>query len=230
MADKLIVHDAAAMNDRMRKLIRETRVDCTYMHKGRRASYKQEIARRCAGLPAVLDIGRCMREYHDQLDCGLVDTLDINDFGDYPNIVADICQPFPREFEERYDAVIALSILEHVYEPFAAIANIRHLLKNGGTAFIYVPFLFRYHSPPDNLIQDYYRFSRDGAAYLVREFSDVTIYPVRGRFSTVANMFLFWKRTIERRFGSGPNRVLDLAASERDNLLQASGYNITAVK
>lgn len=230
MAEKLILHDAIAMNDRMRKLIRETRIDCTYMHKERSVSYKQEIVERCAGLSAVLDIGRCMREYHDKLDCGQVDTLDINDFGDYPNIVADICQPFPKEFEGRYDAIVALSILEHVYDPFAAIANIRHLLKPGGTAFIYVPFLFRYHSPPDNLIQDYYRFTRDGVAYLFREFDEVTIYPVRGRYSTIANMFLFWKRIVERRMGSKINKLLDLPVSRNDNILQASGYNITAVK
>lgn len=229
MVDKQIVHDATAINERMRKLISETRIDYTYMHKDRAASYKQEIVDRCANLQAVLDIGRCMREYHGKLVCGRVDTLDVNDFGDYPNIVADICQPFPAEFDGRYDAVIALSILEHVYDPFAAAANIRRLLKKGGTAFIYVPFLFRYHAPPDREFHDYFRFSRDGVACLFKEFSDVTVYPVRGRYSTIVNMFSFWKRRVEKHFGSLPNKTLDAVASNEDNLLQASGFNITAI-
>lgn len=230
MAGKRVLHDANAVNEELRRLIRDTRVDTTYMHKDRSASYKQEIVDKCSGMDAVLDVGRCLREYHDRLACERVDTLDINDFGDYPNIVADICQPFPKEFAGRYDAVVALSILEHVYDPFAAAANIHRLLKPGGTAFIYVPFLFRHHAPPDMRFQDFYRFSRDGVAYLFREFSDVTVFPVRGRYSTIANMFACWKRMVEKRFGSSLNKMLDSAASNRDNLLQASGYNVTAVK
>lgn len=230
MADKEILHDVGAINETMRALIRGTRIDYTYMHKDRAVSYKQAIIEACAGRDTVLDVGRCLREYHDKLDCGRVDTLDINDFGDYPNIVADICQPFPAAYAGRYDAVIALSILEHVYDPFAATANIHTLLKPGGTAYVYVPFLFRYHAPPDMQFQDYYRFSRDGVAYLFRDFSDVTVYPVRGRYSTIANMFQFWKSRVERRFGSVPNKFLDSVAYRQDNLLQASGFNITAVK
>lgn len=230
MSEKQVLHDTRSVNAGMRALVREARIDYRYMHRRRRMSYKQEIVDACAGLGAVLDVGRCMREFHERLDCGRVDTLDINDFGDYPNIVADLCQPFPAEFEGRYDAVVALSILEHVYDPFAATANIHRLLKAGGTAYVYVPFLFRYHAPPDMSFQDYYRFSRDGVAYLLRGFSDVTIYPVRGRYSTIANMFRFWKRSVERRLGSLPNRVLDSLARREDSLLQASGFNVTAVK
>lgn len=230
MADKEVLHDTGAANDAMRAIIDRTRIDYTYMHKDRGANYKQEIVDACAGMDAVLDVGRCLREFHDKLDCARVDTLDINDFGDYPNIVADICQPFPKAFEGRYDVVVALSILEHVYDPFAGVQNIRTLLKDGGRAYVYVPFLFRYHAPADLRFQDFYRFSRDGVAYMFREFSDVTVYPVRGRYSTIANMFRFWKRRVERRLGSRANRLLDRAASRQDNLLQASGFNITAVK
>lgn len=230
MPEKHILHDTQATNDRMRALIARCRVDNRYMHKARNASYKQEIVDACRGMDMVLDVGKCMREYHDRLECGRADTLDINDFGDYPNIVADLCQPFPKELEARYDAVIALSILEHVYDPLAAADNIRLLLKPGGKAFVYVPYLYRYHAPVDLKFQDYCRFSRDALAYMFRDFSDVTLYPVRGRYSSVVNLLRFWKRHVEKRAGSRLNRILDLPASEADNLLQASGYNVTAVK
>lgn len=230
MTEKHILHDTETTNDAMRALIARCRVDNRYMHKARDASYKQEIVDACAGLDAVLDVGKCLREYHERLRCGRVDTLDINDFGDYPNIVADLCQPFPDEFAGRYDAVIALSILEHVYDPLAAADNIHFLVKPGGTAFIYVPYLYRYHAPPDLKFQDYCRFSRDALAYMFRDFSQVTIYPVRGRYSSIFNMLRFWKRHVEKRTGSRVNKLVDLPASKADNLLQASGYNITAVK
>lgn len=230
MPEKLILHDTQATNERMRALIARMRIDNRYMHKARGASYKQEIVDACEGLDAVLDVGRCLREYHGRLDCGRVDTLDINDYGDYPNIVADLCQPFPKEFEGSYDAVVALSILEHVYDPLAAVENIRLLLKPGGRAFVYVPYLYRYHAPADLAFQDYCRFSRDALAYMFRDFAQVTLYPVRGRYSSIFNLFRFWKRHVEKRAGSRLNRILDLPAREADNLLQASGYNVTAVK
>lgn len=230
MAQKHILHDTEATNAALRAVIARARVDYRYLHKAREASYKQEIVEACRGMATVLDVGRCLREYHGKLECGQVDTLDINDFGDYPNIVADLCQPFPKEFEARYDAVIALSILEHVYDPLAATGNIRKLLKPGGKAFVYVPYLYRYHAPPDLKFQDYCRFSRDAVAYMFRDFADVTIYPVRGRYSSILNMFRFWKKHVETRAGSRLNKILDLPASEADNLLQASGYNVTAVK
>lgn len=230
MPEKQVLHDTQAANERMRALIARARIDNRYMHKARSASYKQEIVDACAGLDAVLDVGKSLREYHGRLDCGRVDTLDINDFGDYPNIVADLCQPFPKDFEARYDAVVALSILEHVYDPLAAAENIRLLLRPGGTAFIYAPYIYRYHAPADLMFQDYCRFSRDALAYMFRDFSEVTIYPVRGRYSSILNLLRFWKRHVETRAGSRLNKLVDSPASKSDNLLQASGYNVTAVK
>ncbi len=46
-----------------------------------------------------------------------------------PDILGDACSPFPDWMHGRYDAVIALALLEHVYDPAAAVANFRAALR-----------------------------------------------------------------------------------------------------
>ncbi len=130
----------------------------------------------------------------------------------------------------RYDAVIALAILEHVYDPAAAIANFRRALKPGGRLFLYVPWIWRYHAPKDLIFQDYQRLSRDGLAYALRDFDEVTLYPLRGKYSAIANLLKWWKPVIERRFGGRINRLLDARASDWRNTIQASGFFAEAVR
>ncbi len=126
--------------------------------------------------------------------------------------------------------VIALAILEHVYDPPAAVANFRAALKPGGRLFLYVPWMWRYHAPPDLMFQDYQRLSRDGLAYLLRDFDDVTLYPIRGKYSAIVNHLKFWKSLVERRFGGRINRALDWRASPWRNTVQASGFFAEATK
>ncbi|MEO0763502.1 MAG: methyltransferase domain-containing protein, partial [Pseudomonadota bacterium] len=156
--------------------------------------------------------------------------LDLNDIeaGDEnlfrPDLLGDICQPLPDWMAGRYDAVIALALLEHVYDPAAAVANMHRVLRPGGRLFVYVPWMWRYHAPRSLVFQDYQRLSRDGMAYLLRDFEDVTLYPIRGKYAAIANMLKLWKRGVERRFGGRVNRLLDARASAFRNTVQASGY------
>ena len=150
--------------------------------------------------------------------------------GDYPDILGDVCSPFPDWMGARYDAVIALAILEHVYDPTAAVANFRRALKPGGKLFLYVPWMWRYHAPRDLMFQDYQRLSRDGMAYLLRDFEDVTLYPLRGKYSAILNMLKFWKAQVERRFGTRINRLADARASDWRNTIQTSGFFAEARK
>jgi len=225
--EKRSLHDTVGINDGLKAIIERAIIDTRFQHndifRGAVVDWTQDAT-------AILDVGKSMRDHYDRLPAGATETLDINDFGDYPDILGDICSTFPPHYHGHYDAVIALAILEHVYDPQAAVEVIHSILKPGGTAYLYVPFLFRYHGPPDLSFQDYHRFSRDGFAYLLRNFETVTLYPVRGRFSTAINLFPFWKRKVEARFGGRINKWLDRFARPRKNLLQASGYYAVARK
>ena len=67
-------------------------------------------------------------------------------------------------------------------------------------------------------------------AYLLRDFEEVTLYPIRGRYSAILNMLKFWKRRVERRFGGRLNRLVDARASAWRNTVQASGFFAEATK
>ena len=93
----------------------------------------------------VLDIGKAMRDKHKKIVCKKLETLDVNDFGDYPDIICDICSDVSG-LEKKYDKIICLAILEHVYNPFKAIENLRSMLKDNGMIYGFVPYLYKYHA------------------------------------------------------------------------------------
>jgi len=186
-----------------------------------------------ANCSMVLDVGQSSRERFSLFDREKIETMEIN-LDDQPaDIIDDICAPSRLEYG-RYDGIVCLSGLEHVYDPFAAIAQIHKLLQPGGYLLLHLPFLFRYHAPQDLTFTDGYRFSRDGIAWLLRDFSEVRLYSIRGPYSSIFNLHKFWKKSIENRFGSGPARWLDrigLRLFRRPTRnLQVSGYYVCARK
>ncbi len=223
---KTRIHDVDGLNARLQAITRRARIDLRFLHDDRSRAH---IVERTRGAERILDIGAGMREQLSAL-AGQVDTLDLNDFGDYPDILGDVCSPFPSEMHGRYDAVIALAILEHVYDPPAAVANFRAALKPGGRLFLYVPWMWRYHAPRGLMFQDYQRLSRDGMAYLLRDFDEVTLYPIRGKYSAILNMMKFWKAQVEKRLAGRLNRLVDARASDWRNTVQASGFFAEAIK
>ena len=152
-----------------------------------------------------------------------IDTLDVNDFGDYPDIICDICSDI-NGLQNKYDKIICLAILEHVYNPFKAIDNLKSMLKENGIIYGYVPYLFYYHAPKDLKFQDYFRFSKDALAYLFKDFKEIELYPVRGRISTPFNIMFAgrWKKYIEK---TNLNIFLDKFVNNEKNLKQCSGFN-----
>ena len=93
----------------------------------------------------ILDVGKSMREKYEKIQSKSIETLDVNDFGDYPDIICDICSDISG-LESKYDKIICIAVLEHVYDPTSAIANLNKMLKNGGILYGYVPYLFQYLS------------------------------------------------------------------------------------
>jgi len=61
------------------------------------------------------------------------------------------------------DVIVSQETLEHVAEPFEAIAEINRVLKPGGLLYLQLPFTIGYHPGPD----DFWRFTREGIEQLV---------------------------------------------------------------
>ena len=175
----------------------------------------------------ILDCGQSLRNYANAVkeNAKSVETLDINEFGNYPDYLVDVCDERGMSFfAGKYDFVIAFSLLEHVYDPFKASANLFAALKPGGQLIGSAPFLFPRHGPVDLSYQDFWRFSRDSYAVLFPAASNITLFPLRGRISTAINVLtLRYRFSFEQRFKKISLRTNRLA-SRNGNELQASGY------
>lgn len=87
------------------------------------------------------------------------------------DVIGDICETNPELGDAEFDMVVCTHVLEHVADPFAAVAEIRRVLKPGGIAFVVVPLNFRIHGPlPDN-----WRFTEHGCRALFRQFVTVEV-------------------------------------------------------
>jgi SAM-dependent methyltransferase len=86
-----------------------------------------------------------------------------------PDILGDICT---HDFgETSFDVIVLSEVLEHVHSPHLAIENIHRILKTDGRLILTVPFIFPIHERP----RDYFRYTRYGLEFLLREFRDVRI-------------------------------------------------------
>ena len=107
MTEKKHIHDVAGLNARLQAITRRARIDMRYLHDDRSRQHIVAATRDCT---RILDVGAGMRDHLGAL-AGRVETLDLNDFGDDPDILGpdilgDVCSPFPDWMEARYDAGI----------------------------------------------------------------------------------------------------------------------------
>ena len=87
-----------------------------------------------------------------------VETLDINPISE-ATYIADLCQDNADTIEgNRFDIVVCTEVLEHTLNPFAAVGEIKRILRKGGKVFFSAPFNFRIHGP----LPDCWRFSEHG--------------------------------------------------------------------
>ena len=207
--------------------IDNAKIDLFYIKNN--ADFRNEIIKNINSEDIILDIGKGMREKYEKIQSKSKETLDVNEFKNYPDIMFDLCDELDPVLKERYDKIICLAILEHVYNPFLAVDNLKSMLKENGTIFGYVPYLFYYHAPNDLKFQDYFRFSKDALIYLFKDFSEFKLYPIRGRLSTPLNILFEgrWKRYMEK---TPINIFLDKFFSDEKNTKQCSGFNFIAKK
>jgi SAM-dependent methyltransferase len=111
--------------------------------------------------------------YADKVDYKVMDP--VPDY--HPDLVGDIhALPF---VDNSIDAIICISVLEHVEDPIRAFEEMYRVLKPGGYCFIYVPFLYYYHAER-GYYADYWRFTKDILELLSKPFSSREMCGVRG--------------------------------------------------
>ncbi len=218
---KKIIGNPNKTNNDLINLIKKTKINNYYIKNQK--DFRDRILQEIEPHDHVLDIGMAMRDKFKKINSKVLETLDVNDFGDYPDIICDICSDITG-LEKKYNKIICIAILEHVYNPSAAVINLKNMLKDNGIIYGYVPYLYQYHAPNDLKFQDYFRFSKDALAYLFKDFKEVELFPIRGRISAPLNILFAskWKKYAEK---TNVNIYLDKLVSDEKNSKQCSGFN-----
>ena len=216
-----IIGEPHKINQKNIEIINKTKINNHFIKNNN--DFRETIVKQIEINDEVLDVGKSMRGFFDKIKSKSIITLDVNEFKDYPDIVFDLCDELPENLNRKFDKIICIAILEHVYNPFKAVGNLKKMLKENGTIYGYVPYLYKYHAPNDLMFQDYFRFSKDALSYLFKDFKEVELFPVRGRVSTPFNLLFAgkWKKYIEK---TGINILLDKISSNEKNSEQCSGF------
>ena len=88
-----------------------------------------------------------------------------------PTYVGDLTKHNISIPDNKYDCIVAMEVLEHTIEPFAAIRELRRILKDGGHLLLSAPLNWRIHGP----LPDCWRFTEHGFKVLLRDFDIVEI-------------------------------------------------------
>ncbi len=222
------INDPEKNHDKVKKILEKSQINLNFIKK--KQDFRQYIIEYISQNQSVLDIGQSMREFSKKINAKKNDTLDINKFEGYPNIQADLCEKnLSQLVNNKYDVIICLAVLEHCYDPFEAVKNIRDMLEENGKFFGYVPFLYNYHAPKDLKFYDFFRFSKDGVSYLLKDFKEIEIFPVRGKLSALGNMLLggYWKNFLEK---FSIHILIDKFFKDQINISQTSGFYFIAKK
>ncbi|MEX0651989.1 MAG: methyltransferase domain-containing protein [Candidatus Paceibacterota bacterium] len=140
----------------------------------------------------------------------------------HPDIIGDIHHmPFP---DNSIDAIVCISVLEHVEDPIRAAEDVFRVIKPGGFCFIYVPFLFYYHAEK-GYYGDFWRFTEDSIRYMFKDFSDMKIKHARGAIETWIKLSPFGRVTLIM----GLARLLDRITGKKSSK-QTSGFYVMLTK
>lgn len=136
-----------------------------------RLTLERELLRQFARLQpgVVLDVGAKAAPYRAQVPADRYLRLDI-DPAKGPDICCDVHELVWQS--DYFDTIIAIEILEHLYDPQRAIDRLFDVLKPGGVCILSTRFFFRYHPDPE----DHYRFTWDSLRYLFRRFEHVEVH------------------------------------------------------
>jgi len=92
--------------------------------------------------------------------------------GENVDHILDLTEGLGPLAKEHFSLGICCSVLEHVRKPWLMADNISAVIRPGGSIYISVPWVWRYHAYPD----DYFRFSWRGIAELFPDFDWRDVY------------------------------------------------------
>ncbi|MCH7883413.1 methyltransferase domain-containing protein [Patescibacteria group bacterium] len=139
-----------------------------------------------------------------------------------PDIVGDIHNlPFA---DDSQDAILCISVLEHIENPIRACQKIHRVLKPNGYGFIYAPFLYYYHAEK-GYYGDYWRFTRDFLAFLFKDFSYMEVQSIRGAVETWFRISSLGKVRILVYFARALDKMFKKTRGK-----QVSGYYVFLTK
>ena len=111
--------EAAAAMARHLETIRRVKVNHDYAYRSD-ALLESKLGFMASECDMVLDVGQSTRARIELFQRDRIETMEINVGEPMADIIDDICAP-SRLQADRYDGIVCLSVLEHVYDPFAAI-------------------------------------------------------------------------------------------------------------
>lgn len=117
---------------------------------------------------AIAEIGGAMNSFYRDMPSYPFTFLSLYPVVETDHIVADICH-CPHIPDRSFDAVLSVSVLEHVRNPWLAGREITRILKPGGVVFHNVPFSYFFHGAPE----DYWRYTTTGLEALFPGFETV---------------------------------------------------------
>lgn len=100
-----------------------------------------------------------------------------------------------------FDGVVLDAVIEHLAHPARVVAEVRRVLKPGGTVLAQVPFLYPFHAAP----HDYQRYTPAGLATLLEEFEILEVGADRRPGRAVLEVVSAWAA------GFSDNRTLSYA-------------------
>jgi SAM-dependent methyltransferase len=211
--DTIIVHNTPATQSHIDALIRQT----------------LRSSRVIADLGAAEPLHKWLAAYRDNIT-GAYFCMDIQ-HNPKLDFVGDLGQ-LPVK-NDRLDAVICWSVLEHVYEPQQCVREIRRVLKKNGTGLFQLPFFYPCHGTEHSV--DCYRFTIHGLKYMFSSFQKVEIFPQDDYAHVLARMlFGFSKKPLFLRLQNAASALLHAALKAAGKKLNAanntSGFFIHAIK
>jgi SAM-dependent methyltransferase len=89
-----------------------------------------------------------------------------------PSFGHEILDITTMDYQDKFDVILCLNVLEHVYETELALRNLYRAVKKNGVVYIAVPVHFPLHDEP----HDYWRFTEHALRCLLHQFENVKIY------------------------------------------------------